>query len=62
MIPDEERLSVERYRFIARGDAIGCGRPPLVGPLTKEQEEYVQQYTEWCDWKERTHDVDAAGL
>jgi len=53
MIPDEDRLPVERYRFVARGEAIGCGRPPLIGPLTEAQSEYQEQYLEWCDWKER---------
>lgn len=47
-----DRLSVEKYRFIARGIALGCGRPPEIGPLTEAQAAYDEQYQAWLTWKE----------
>jgi len=45
------RQPVERYRFIAHGEAVGCGRPPEIGPLTRAQTAYQEQYQAWLTWR-----------
>lgn len=53
MVTDDERLKIEKIRFVARGEAVGCGRPPPIGPLTRAQALYEEQYREWEEWRKR---------